>query len=107
MIIILLLLSIIQICPAEVTAYCKNSCCCNGYADGITASGYKIQPNDKIIAAPDNIPFGTKIYVPGYGLAVVRDRGGSIKNNRLDMYFNTHKEAIEWGRKKLIIWRLR
>lgn len=87
----------------EVTAYCGCENCCGSHADGITASGYKLQNGDKIIAAPKSIPFGTKIYIPGYGLATVEDRGGSIKGNRLDVYFQTHQEALEWGRRIVIV----
>lgn len=87
----------------EVTAYCGCEICCGSYADGITASGYKLQNGSKIIAAPADIPFGTKIYIPGYGLATVEDRGGSIKGNCLDVYFHTHKEALEWGRQILLV----
>ena len=28
---------------------------------------------------------------------VVEDRGGAIKDNRLDRFFNTHQEALNWG----------
>jgi len=87
----------------EVTAYCGCEKCCGSHADGITASGYKLQNGSKIIAAPKSIPFGTKIYVPGYGLASVEDRGGAIKGSRLDLYFHTHKEALQWGRQQLIV----
>lgn len=96
-------LSTIEQVEMEVTAYCGCEKCCGSHADGITASGYKLQNGSKVIAAPADIPFGTKIYVPGYGLATVEDRGGSIKGNRLDVYFQTHKEALEWGRRIVIV----
>lgn len=91
-------LSTIEQVKKEVTAYCGCEKCCGSYADGITASGYKLQEGSKVVAAPKNIPFGTKIYIPGYGLATVEDRGGAIKDNRIDVYFHTHKEALQWGR---------
>ncbi|MCR4425035.1 MAG: 3D domain-containing protein [Firmicutes bacterium] len=53
------------------------------------------------IAADPSIPFGTWIYVPGYGWGVVKDRGGDIKGNRLDVYIPNLKEALEWGRQTL------
>jgi len=87
----------------EVTAYCGCEKCCGIYADGVTANGYKLQDGDKVIAAPKSIPFGTKIYVPGYGLATVKDRGGAITGSRLDVYFHTHEEALQWGRQNLTI----
>jgi len=89
--------------PAEVTAYCSCKKCCGSQAAGLTANGYKLKPKDLVIAAPKNIPFGTKIYVPGYGLAVVKDRGGAIKGDKLDVWFASHQEALKWGRQKLIV----
>jgi 3D (Asp-Asp-Asp) domain-containing protein len=47
------------------------------------------------------VKFGSVVRVPGYGRAVVADRGGSIKGNRLDVLFPTHNQALEWGVRKL------
>lgn len=93
----------------KVTAYCPCSKCCGRYADGITASGYKIRKGDKFVAADKRYPFGTQMYVPGYHrikgypdncypqTMKVLDRGGAIKGNHIDVYFDTHQEALEWG----------
>lgn len=44
--------------------------------------------------------FGTRMYVPGYGYGIIEDRGGAIKgSDRLDLYYNSHSEALKWGRK--------
>lgn len=99
----LLLLSVMFVQPMEVTAYCSCEKCCGEFADGITASGYKIRPSDKLIAAPRTFQFGTRMYIPGYGSAKVKDRGGAIHGNRLDVYFSTHEEALKWGRRKLLV----
>ena len=49
-------------------------------------------------------PFGTKIYVPGYGRGVVADRGGAIKGpNRLDLFYRSHNRAKRWGRKHITV----
>ena len=45
------------------------------------------------------IPLGKKLYVPGYGYGITADVGGAIKGNKLDLYFPTHEEALQWGRK--------
>lgn len=89
----------------RVTAYCLCDKCINvsAWRDGFTASGHQIQPGDRFIAAPPEIPFGTLLSVPGYGTAPVLDRGGAIKGKRLDIYFPTHAEAMEWGVKNLEI----
>ncbi|WP_457573970.1 3D domain-containing protein [Desulfolithobacter sp.] len=47
-------------------------------------------------------PFGTRMYVPGYGWGVVADRGGAIKGpDRIDLYFDSHEKALQWGRRRL------
>lgn len=87
----------------RVTAYCPGACCCGKYADGVTASGHKIKPGDKFVAADKRFAFGTIVTIPGYGRVPVLDRGGAIKGNRLDVFFPTHKEALRWGVKTLTV----
>ena len=60
-------------------------------------------PHPGTIAADTKYyPFGTIMYVPGYGEGVVEDRGSAIKGSkRIDLYFNSHGKAQEWGRQKL------
>ena len=72
---------------------------------GFTANGMRAQHGT--IAADPAIPFGTVIYVPGYGYGRVEDRGGAIQGNKLDLWFSTHEAAKEWGRKTLVVrvWR--
>lgn len=84
-----------------VTAYCPCEVCCGRFSDGITASGHIIQPGDKFAAAPPEVPYGTMLDIPGYGVVPVLDRGGSIKGNRLDVFFSDHETALKWGAQKL------
>ena len=84
----------------RVTAYCPCPQCCGEYSDGITACGHKIQPGDTFVAADSRYSFGTEMLIPGYSNnqpVRVLDRGGAIKGNRLDVFFATHEEALEWG----------
>jgi len=57
--------------------------------------------HDGTIAADwAHIPPRTRIYIPGYGWGRVEDKGSAIKGpQRLDLFFNSHKEALQWGRK--------
>ncbi len=100
-----------------VTGYCKCRQCCGWrrtwygkpvYASGrnegkrkrigITASGARAEHGT--IAADSRYPFGTIMYVPGYGYGQVTDRGGAIKNDRIDLFFRSHAEARRWGKEK-------
>ncbi len=84
----------------RVTAYCPCAKCCGKYADNITASGHPIQPGDVFVAADKRFPFGTTMIIDGYADSQpvkVLDRGGAIRGNKLDVFFHTHEEALEWG----------
>ena len=70
---------------------------CCGKTDGITASGVKAIEG-VTVAMNKSIPFGTKIYIDGVGERIVQDRGGAIKGNRIDLYFENHQEANNFGR---------
>jgi len=88
----------------RVTAYCPCPKCCGEYSDGVTACGHEIQPGDTFVAADGRYTFGTEMLIPGYSNSrpvQVLDRGGTIKGNRLDVFFATHQEALEWGVKYL------
>ena len=78
----------------KVTAYCACMQCC-GKTNGITASGAKATANHTI-AAPRTFAFGTKVVINGTTY-VVEDRGGAIQGNRIDIYMNSHAEALRWG----------
>ncbi len=43
-------------------------------------------------------PFGTRMYVPNYGYGIVEDRGSAIQGPKhIDLFFDSHSEALEWG----------
>jgi 3D (Asp-Asp-Asp) domain-containing protein len=88
----------------RVTAYCPCPKCCGKYSDGQTACGHKIRPGDAFVAADSKYGFGTEMLVTGYNSGEpvkVLDRGGAIRGDRLDVFFNSHEEALEWGVKYL------
>jgi 3D (Asp-Asp-Asp) domain-containing protein len=78
----------------KVTAYCACMQCC-GKTNGITASGTHATAN-RTIAAPKTFAFGTKVVINGVTYTV-EDRGGAIQGNRIDIYMDTHSEALQWG----------
>jgi 3D (Asp-Asp-Asp) domain-containing protein len=55
-----------------------------------------------IAADTDYYPFGTAMYIPGYGKGIIEDRGSAIKGpDRIDLFFDSHGKALKWGRQKL------
>lgn len=83
------------------TGYCPCKKCC-GKTTGITASGAKAKAG-VTVAMPKNYKFGTKIEIKGMGTYIVQDRGGAIKNKRIDIFFNTHSEALKFGKKTVYL----
>ena len=79
----------------KLTAYCACSKCC-GKSDGITASGTKAKQGRTIAVDPKQIPYGTKVVINGHTY-VAEDCGGGIGKNRIDVFFNSHKEALKFG----------
>jgi len=84
----------------EASAYTAS---CEG-CSGITATGIdlKANPNAKVISVdPSVIPLGSKVYVEGYGEAIAGDTGGAIKGKRIDVFFPSQQDAINFGVKQL------
>ena len=82
----------------KVTAYCSCAKCC-GKQTGITASGTRATAG-RTIAASGQFAFGTKLVINGKEYTV-EDRGGAIQGNKIDVYMNSHAEALAWGVKYL------
>lgn len=72
---------------------------------GITATGMQAKPG--IVAVdPKVIPLGTWLYIEGYGEALAADTGGSIKGNRIDLFYDSKKAVDRYGRKTLKVYIL-
>jgi 3D (Asp-Asp-Asp) domain-containing protein len=81
----------------KLTAYCPCSQCCGQWANGITATGVTARANHTIAVDPRVIPYGSTVYIEGLGTFVAEDCGGAIKGNRIDVFYNTHSEALNSG----------
>ena len=78
----------------KVTAYCPCAKCC-GKTSGITAMGTKATQG-RTVAASSKFAFGTQLNVNGH-IYTVEDRGGAINGNKIDIFVNSHAEALAWG----------
>lgn len=89
----------------EATAYEPSPISTGEWSDGYTFTGLRAQKG--IIAVdPSVIPLGTRLYVPGYGEGLAADIGGAIKGNKIDLFYPTYQEAINWGRRKVTVYIL-
>ena len=94
---------------AIVTAYApfdNQSGMCNDGDPTNTATG--TYPKHGTLAAdPERLPYGTEIYIPGYGLGTVEDTGGALRNDkeniRIDVFMSSYENAIEWGKQELVV----
>lgn len=82
----------------KTTAYSNDSYSINvpAWLDDRTASNTLVRPG--VVAADWRVfPPGTRLYIPGYGEAVVEDRGSGVKGNHLDLFMLDRQEALTWG----------
>ncbi len=87
-----------------VTAYCPCEKCCGAYSNGYTATGAKATQGVTIATDPDVIPMGTEVEIDGH-IYIAQDVGGAISGNRIDLYFDSHEDALQWGvREKTVRW---
>lgn len=94
------------ICIGEfvLTAYCGESHhhICNDGTSETTATGTTPKAGRTIAVDPNVIPYGTVVLIEGREY-VAEDCGGAIKGNRIDVFFESHKEALEFGKQKAIV----
>lgn len=78
---------------------------------GITATG-RVAQYGVVAVDPRVIPLGTKLYIESadgryvYGTAIAADTGGAIKGNKIDLCFNTNREALNFGRRAVKVYVL-
>lgn len=91
----------------RLTAYCSCEKCCGEWAKNrpldengnpiiYTASMNVAKQGVTVAADTSVLPFGTVLLIDGHEY-IVQDRGGAIKGNRIDVYFESHEEALQFG----------
>jgi 3D (Asp-Asp-Asp) domain-containing protein len=84
------------------TAYTADCYGCSGLTAIGRPAGHGIVAVD-----PQVIPLGTRLYIPGYGVAIAGDTGGAIRGDRIDLGFDSAIEAMRFGRREVTIYRLK
>lgn len=92
-----------------LTGVCTAYCGANNKLDGgpRTSTGKKVTKG--IVAVdPRKIPYGTRLYIPGYGYAVAADTGGAMRSGKvlIDLGFDTQAECLSFGRRQMTIYVL-
>jgi uncharacterized protein YabE (DUF348 family) len=80
-----------------------------GFGKTATGTTARRNPNgySSIAVDPRVIPYGTKMYIEGYGYGIAEDTGGAIKGNKIDVFFNTSAECFQWGRRTVNVYILK
>lgn len=84
-----------------VTTYCGCPKCCGKWSTTHKTADGHTPIEGTTCAASRSIPFGTKLHIEGVGDRIVQDRLAKRYDDRIDIYFNNHNKAIQFGKKKL------
>ena len=91
----------------KLTQYCceeyEHIC---GTGNGITATGTKVTAGRTIAVDPSVIPYGTRVYIEGFGWRVAEDCGGAVDGKHIDIAAPTHQEALSIGTRNGGVWML-
>ncbi|MDR4024405.1 MAG: 3D domain-containing protein [Clostridium sp.] len=98
--------------PAEIyagrfttTTYCSCRRCCRG-GKNRTKSGTIPQAGHTISADLRVFPLGTKLRINGV-VYTVEDSGSGIRGNKLDIFFNSHSQALQYGKRSADVYIVR
>lgn len=82
----------------KLTAYCPCTKCCGENAKGITSTGTIATEGRTIAVDPRIIPYDTEVIINGH--TYIAEDCGAFKNNQIDIFFESHSEALEFGVQK-------
>lgn len=90
----------------KLTAYCACEKCCGRWANNrpvdtngnpvVYTASQEIARQGITVAADRSLPFNTELIVDGHTY-IVQDRGGAVNGNHLDIYFECHESAVNFG----------
>ena len=97
--------SLVYLGDFKLTHYCneqyKHIC---GDGDGLTSTGTKTTVGRTIAVDSSVIPYGTQVYIEGYGWRVAEDCGGGVNQKHIDILVDTHKQALAMGTQNGGVW---
>ena len=91
----------------RVTAFCSCEKCCgewalnrpkdeNGKDIVYGSTGTALVAGTSIAVDPSVIPYGSQVEINGHTYTA-HDTGGAINGNRIDVYFDNHQDALNFG----------
>ena len=108
----------IRLATGEVLTYSRTDTVrATGYThtdegcDTVTSTGTTVR-RGTVAVDPRYIPYGTRMFIAAsdgsfvYGIATAEDCGGAIKQDRMDLYFPTYEECIDFGKRRCTVYFL-
>ena len=87
----------------QVTGYCSCTICCGEKEERLTKSETVPRASHTVAADPSVIPLGTRIVIDDV-VYTVEDTGKAVEGMRLDIFFDSHEEAVRYGRKEKYVY---
>ena len=90
-----------EVGQVRTTGYCDCRTCNGVWTGGPTASGAMPTVNHTIAVDAKNpiVQMGTKVVINGVSYTVEDTGNLNANNSDIDIFFNTHAEALDWGRR--------
>ena len=88
-------LKLIPLGVFKTTGYCPCKSCSEGWGRH-TSTGAIAASNHTIAVDPKVIPYGSRIMINGI-IYTAEDKGGGVKGNHIDIFFDTHSETKQHG----------
>lgn len=88
----------------KTTAYCPCNICSEGWGRH-TSTGAMASSRHTIAVDPRVIPYGSRVLINGV-VYTAEDRGGGVKGNHIDIFFDTHGETRQYGTRSVEVFLL-
>lgn len=88
----------------KTTAYCPCYSCSEGWGRS-TSTGATAAANHTIAVDPRVLPYGSQVMINGI-VYTAEDRGGGVKGNHIDIFFDTHGETRQYGVRNVEVFLL-
>lgn len=86
-----------------LTAYCPCEECSEGWGRKTATPNVYARSEHTIAIDPDVIPLGSKVKI-GETIYTAEDTGGMINDDHIDIFFDTHEEVVDFGKKTRQVW---
>jgi 3D (Asp-Asp-Asp) domain-containing protein len=87
-----------------ITYYCPCAECCGAGGGKVTASGTTPTAGRTVGVNPSVIPYGTNLKIGNTYGYVAEDTGGGIGTYHIDIFVNSHAEALQKGVDYKDVW---